>query len=125
MTEPVNLETAFASFDALWSPRVVARINDYDVRIAKVRDEHVWHVHQNTDEFFLVIDGEFHIALRDREVVLGPGDLFTVPAGVEHRPSSPAGARILMFEPNGTLSVGDRHEEVPAHVDVTTGHSLG
>ena len=125
MTEPVNLDAAFATFDALWSPRVVTRVNDYDVRIAKVRDEHVWHVHEHTDEFFLVLDGELRISLRDREVDLGRGDLFVVPAGVEHKPSSGAGARILMFEPNGTLTVGDHHEEVPANVDVTTGHSLG
>jgi mannose-6-phosphate isomerase-like protein (cupin superfamily) len=125
MTEPVNLDAAFATFDALWSPRVVARVNDYDVRIAKVRDEHVWHVHDHTDEFFLVLDGELTISLRDREVPLSRGDVFVVPAGVEHKPSSSAGAQILMFEPNGTLTVGDHHEEVPANVDVTTGHSLG
>jgi mannose-6-phosphate isomerase-like protein (cupin superfamily) len=125
MTEPVNLEAAFASFDALWSPRIVARVNDYDVRIAKMQGEHVWHVHDHTDEFFLVVDGELRISMRDRQVVLGPGDVFTVPAGVEHCPSSSDGARILMLEPHGTLTVGDRHEEVPAHVDETTGHSLG
>lgn len=125
MTEPVNLDAAFATFDDLWSPRIVTRINDYDVRIAKVHGEHVWHVHEHTDEFFLVVDGSLRISLRDREVDLSRGDVFVVPAGVEHRPTSAAGARILMFEPTGTLSVGDRHEEVPANVDATTGHSLG
>ncbi|MGQ0837245.1 cupin domain-containing protein [Actinokineospora sp.] len=123
-TEPIDLHTALASFDALWSPRVVTRVNDYDVRIAKVAGEHVWHTHENTDEFFLVLDGELTIALRDREVVLPRGAVFVVPRGVEHRPSSADGASILMFEPTGTSTVGDRHDPVPDHVDATTGHAL-
>lgn len=126
--EPIDLATALAGFDQLWSPRIVTTVNDYDVRIAKVAGEHVWHVHEHTDEFFLVLDGELRIALRDgtgeREVVLPRGGVFVVPRGVEHRPSAPQGASILMFEPSGTSSVGDRHETVPDHVDATTGHAL-
>ncbi|MDX3659385.1 cupin domain-containing protein [Streptomyces sp. ID05-26A] len=123
---PIALDDALASFDALWSPRIVTRVNDYDVRVAKVEGEHVWHVHDDTDEFFLVLDGELHIALRDpdRTVTLAKGSVFTVPRGTFHKPSAPHGARILMFEPSGTLTVGDRHEEVPGHVDATTGHEL-
>ncbi|MFE7616849.1 cupin domain-containing protein [Streptomyces sp. NPDC057496] len=126
---PISLDEALASFDALWSPRVVTRVNDYDVRIAKVEGEHVWHVHDDTDEFFLVLDGELHISLRgpggERTVLLPRGSVFTVPRGTEHRPYAPSGAAILMFEPTGTLSVGDRHDEIPDHVDATTGHALG
>ncbi|MEW1903382.1 cupin domain-containing protein [Streptomyces sp. NPDC086147] len=126
--EPLSLATALASFDALWSPRVATRVNDYDVRVAKVRGEHVWHAHDDTDEFFLVLDGELRIALREpageRTVRLPRGSVFTVPRGTEHRPSSPDGASILMFEPTGTSTVGDRHDEVPSHVDATTGHAL-
>lgn len=123
---PIALDDALASFDALWSPRIVTRVNDYDVRVAKVEGEHVWHVHDDTDEFFLVLDGELHIALREpeRTVTLVKGAVFTVPRGTFHKPSAPQGARILMFEPSGTLTVGDRHEEVPGHVDATTGHEL-
>jgi mannose-6-phosphate isomerase-like protein (cupin superfamily) len=142
----IDLDAALASFDALWSPRVVTRVNDYDVRVAKVSGEHVWHVHEQTDEFFLVLDGELVIALRDgasgadgagtegagaeragaeREVTVPRGSVYVVPRGVEHRPSSVGGASILMFEPSGTLSVGDRHDPVPDHVDATTGHPLG
>lgn len=129
-TEPIELADALARFDQLWSPRIVTRVNDYDVRIAKVAGEHVWHAHDHTDEFFLVLDGELRIALRDgedgatREVVLPRGAVFVVPRGVPHRPYAPHGASILMFEPSGTSSVGDRHDEVPAHVDATTGHRL-
>ena len=124
MTEPISLTTALASFAELWSPRIVTRVNDYDIRVAKVRGEHIWHTHDHTDEFFLVLDGELTIALRDRTVVLHRGDVFTVPRGTEHKPSSEGGASILMVEPTGTVTVGDQHEDVPDHVDATTGHIL-
>ena len=129
MKRPVNLGEALASFDAVYSPRIVARMNDYDVRIAHAKGEHVWHTHADTDEFFLVLDGRFDIALRDADgtvttVELHPGDTFVVPRGTEHKPSSPGGS-ILMFEPSGTSTTGDTHEgEIPDHVDSTTGHEL-
>ncbi|MFG2622752.1 cupin domain-containing protein [Streptomyces sp. NPDC048507] len=128
-SEPISLSKALASFDALWSPRIVTRVNDYDVRIAKVEGEHVWHVHDDTDEFFLVLDGELHISLREpdgeRTVLLPRGAVFTVPRGTEHKPHAPSGAAILLFEPTGTPTTGDRHDEIPEHVDSTTGHALG
>jgi mannose-6-phosphate isomerase-like protein (cupin superfamily) len=126
MDTPVNLQAALSTFDQIWSPRIIGQVNDYDVRIAKVAGEHVWHVHDNTDEFFLVIDGQFNIALRDSDdvestVTLNVGEMFTVPRGTYHRPFAPDGASILMFEPTGTSSTGDDHEAVPDHVHVTTG----
>ncbi len=126
----MNLSEALASFDAVWSPRIVARMNDYEVRIAHVEGEHVWHVHQHTDEFFLVLDGRFDIAMRNDDgteysVTLLKGDTYVVPKGVLHRPTSP-GASILMFELSGTSSTGDQHEgDIPENVDSTTGHELG
>ncbi|MEU4475354.1 cupin domain-containing protein [Micromonospora sp. NPDC023888] len=124
----VNLSEALASFDDIYSPRIVARINDYDVRIAHTRGEHVWHTHEDTDEFFLVLDGRFDVAYRDaagqeHTVVLRQGDTFVVPRGTEHKPSSPGGS-ILMFEPTGTSTTGDHQGAVPDHVDSTTGHAL-
>ena len=126
----MNLSEALASFDAIWSPRIVARMNDYDVLIAHVEGEHVWHVHEDTDEFFLVLDGRFDIAMRSDDgteytATLLKGDTYVVPRGVFHRPTSP-GASILMFELSGTSSTGDHHEgDLPEHVDSTTGHELG
>jgi mannose-6-phosphate isomerase-like protein (cupin superfamily) len=125
---PVNLGEALAAFADIYSPRIVGRVNDYDVRIAHARGEHVWHVHDQTDEFFLVLDGVFEVTLRDsggeRTVTLRAGEMFVVPKGTEHKPSSPGGS-ILMFEPSGTSTTGDRHEgDIPAHVDSTTGHDL-
>ncbi|WP_200263791.1 cupin domain-containing protein [Streptomyces sp. HSG2] len=125
---PVSLASAFASFDERWSPRVVSAVNDYDVRIAKVEGEHVWHAHDDTDEFFLVLSDELRIDSREaageRAVSLPAGSVFTVPRGVEHRPGAAVPTEIPLFEPVGTLSVGDRHEEVPDHVDATAGHAL-
>jgi mannose-6-phosphate isomerase-like protein (cupin superfamily) len=125
---PVNLTSALASFDAVYSPRIVARVNDYDVRVAHTAGEHLWHVHEDTDEFFLVLQGRFDVALRDADgaettVALHQGDIFVVPKGTEHKPSSPGGS-ILMFEPAGTPSTGDRHDAIPGYVDSTTGHEL-
>jgi mannose-6-phosphate isomerase-like protein (cupin superfamily) len=126
---PVNLSQALAGFSDIYSPRIVGRVNDYDVRIAHVKGDHVWHVHEHTDEFFLVLQGQFAVSLRDgdgseRTVSLRAGEIFIVPKGTEHKPSS-AGGAILMFEPSGTLTTGDRHEgEIPAHVDSTTGHAI-
>jgi mannose-6-phosphate isomerase-like protein (cupin superfamily) len=127
--KPVNVHDALATFEDVYSPRIVARMNEYDVRIAHAKGEHVWHTHADTDEFFLVLDGRFDIALRDAAgketaVILHRGDTFVVPKGTEHKPTSPGGS-ILMFEPSGTLTTGDASDdEIPAHVDSTTGHEL-
>jgi len=129
MTAKINLSQALAAFDEVYSPRIVGRVNDYDLKIAHAKGEHVWHVHEHTDEFFLVIEGRFDIALREadgreRTVELRAGDIFVVPRGTEHKPSSPGGA-ILMFEPSGTSTTGDRHTgTIPAYVDRTTGRDL-
>ncbi|GGL90681.1 cupin [Streptomyces fumigatiscleroticus] len=126
--EPVSLPAALASFTEQWSPRIVTTVNDYDVRVTHVEGEHVWHVHDHTDEFFLVLDGELRIFLREpegeRTVTLAKGAVFTVPRGVEHKPYAPVPTQILLLEPSGTSTVGDRHDEIPDHVDATTGHAL-
>ena len=87
---PVSLSQALAAFTEVFSPRIVARVNDYDVRIAHFKGEHVWHVHEHTDEFFLVLDGRLNISLREdgreRAVSLGTGEIFVVPKGTRHRP---------------------------------------
>jgi mannose-6-phosphate isomerase-like protein (cupin superfamily) len=127
ITDPVNLRRALASFSETYSPRIVTRVNDYDVRIAHARGDHVWHVHEDTDEFFLVLDGRLDVSVRtpegERTVELHEGDVFVVPRGTEHRPSSPGGS-VLLFEPTGTSSTGDYDGKVPDHIDSTTGHAL-
>ncbi|MFC5380981.1 cupin domain-containing protein [Aquipuribacter nitratireducens] len=123
MDQPLNLDEAFERFDEHWEPRVVCRVNDYDVRIAKVAGDHAWHAHDDTDEFFLCLAGRLTIELRDRTVVLDPGDVFTVPRGAEHFPRAAEGTRILMLEPRGTATTGDRHDDI-AHLRTTHGLDL-
>ena len=107
MQDKVNLAEALATFDEPFSPRIIGRYNDNKLQVAKTRGEFVWHSHPETDDLFLVVKGQLTIKLRDRDVELGPGDLYVVPAGVEHCPVSEDGAEILLIEPEGTPNTGD------------------
>jgi mannose-6-phosphate isomerase-like protein (cupin superfamily) len=105
---PVNLREKLDSFSDQWAPKVVASYNQSDVCVVRVEGEFVWHSHADTDDFFLVLDGELDIELRDRTVTLGPGELFVVPAGIEHRPVARKGeVKLLLIEPRGTPNTGD------------------
>ena len=105
--ERINLEEKLASFDELWSPKVVARFNDHDVMVGKVKGEFVWHKHDESDDFFLVLKGRLTIQLRDGDTELGEGDMFVVPRGVEHCPRADEEAHILVIESQGTPNTGD------------------
>ena len=107
MEDKVNLADALASFDEPFSPRIVGTMNDYKLMVAKTRGEFVWHSHPETDDFFLVLRGRLTIQLRDRDVVLEEGELYVVPAGVEHCPKAESEAQILLIEPLGTVNTGD------------------
>jgi len=108
MSEVVNLPAKLASFSEHWSPRTVAAFNGHDIMVVKVEGEFVWHSHPDTDDFFLVLDGELDIEMRDRIVTLGPGELFIVPKGAEHRPVARRGeVKLLLIEPSGTPNTGD------------------
>jgi mannose-6-phosphate isomerase-like protein (cupin superfamily) len=104
----VNLAEKLATFHEHWAPKVVARYNNNEICVVRVEGEFVWHSHPDTDDFFLIIDGELDIELRDRTVTLGPGELFVVPTGVEHRPVARRGeVKVLLIEPEGTPNTGD------------------
>jgi mannose-6-phosphate isomerase-like protein (cupin superfamily) len=105
--EKVNLAQKLALFEELWQPKIVATINDYDVRVVKLQGEFVWHKHDDTDDFFLVLRGRLTIQLRDRDVELHEGELFVVPRGVEHCPRADEEAWVLLIEPAGTVNTGD------------------
>ena len=110
MNEPVDLHAVLKTFDDLWSPRIAAQLNDYDVRVTKVAGSYIWHLHETTDELFLVLDGELGIAIRDpeeRSVTLSPGSVFVVPRGVEHRPVAEEEVHLLLIERSGTPNTGD------------------
>lgn len=117
--QPLHLDEVFAGFEQTWSPRIVAVVNDYDVKVARGAGEFPEHAHPETDEFFLVLEGTLHLDLPDRTVTLQRGGTFTVPAGVRHRPRAEEGTRLLMFEPRGTLNSGDAQD-----VAGTAGHRL-
>jgi len=106
MMRAVNLAEKLASFDERWSPRVVAELNGQQVKLVKCEGEHVWHDHAGEDEMFLVLSGRLRICFRDREVLLGPGELCVVPRGVEHRPLAEGPVELLLFEPASTRSTG-------------------
>ena len=124
MDDKLNLNEALATFADEWSPRNIATVNDYDVRIAHIRGEFVWHSHEDTDEFFQCVSGEMQIELRDRTIEMSAGDIYVVPKGVEHKPASANGADILMFEIGGTANTGTTEEELPDHIETTTGVAL-
>jgi len=105
--EPVNLEEAAGALEDLWSPRVVARVGDHFVKVARVRGEFVWHAHERQDELFLVLRGSLRIQLEDREVALGPGDVFVVPSGARHNPVADEECWLALVEPASTLHTGD------------------
>jgi mannose-6-phosphate isomerase-like protein (cupin superfamily) len=102
----VNLAEKLAQFSEVWTQKKVAEVNDYEVKLAKVKGEFVWHSHEDTDELFLVVSGRLTIRHRDGDVVLGPGELSVVPRGVEHCPVAEEETAILLFEPAGTINTG-------------------
>lgn len=108
MADKVNIPEKLASFSDHWAPRIVARYNDNEVRLVKVEGEFIWHSHAHTDELFLVLDGTLDLELRDRTVVLQPGELFVVPRGTEHRPCARLGeVKLLLIDPKDLPNTGD------------------
>jgi len=108
--EKVNLAAKLALFDEHWSPRIVADVNDCQVKLAKFQGEFVWHQHDHEDELFLVLEGRWRMDFRDRQVWLERGELIVVPRGVEHRPVAEQEVHVLLVEPRGTLNTGDVRE---------------
>jgi mannose-6-phosphate isomerase-like protein (cupin superfamily) len=108
MSAAINIADKLATFDQRWSPRTVAVFNGHDVMVVKVDGEFVWHKHDDTDDFFLVLKGELDIELRESTVTLQPGEMYIVPEGVEHRPVARKGeVHLLLIEPSGTPNTGD------------------
>ena len=103
----INLEAKLATFSEHWQPRTVAQFNGHDVMVVKAKGEFVWHKHDDTDDFFLVLKGHLRIELRDREVNLRSGEMFIVPKGMEHRPVATKEVHLLLIEPSGTANTGN------------------
>jgi mannose-6-phosphate isomerase-like protein (cupin superfamily) len=108
MADKVNIPEKLASFSDHWAPRIVARYNDHEVRLVKVEGEFIWHSHSDTDELFLILDGELDMEFRDRTVTLLPGELIVVRRGTEHRPCARKGeVKLLLIDPKGMPNTGD------------------
>lgn len=114
----INLKDKYSQFSDHWSPRVVAEMNDYQFKLAKVKGEFVWHDHPDTDEVFIVIDGRLDILFRDGKVTLEPGEMFVVPKGTEHKPVAENECQIMVIEPKGVVNTGESGGELTATNDV-------
>ncbi|MBA3666721.1 MAG: cupin domain-containing protein [Sphingomonas sp.] len=113
--KPVRLADKFSAFDAHWSPQIVARYNDNEVRLVKTSGEWVWHKHDETDELFLIVEGEFDMDFKNGSVTVRPGELLVVPRGVEHRPAARRGeVKLILLDPNDTPNTGDPATAVKA-----------
>jgi len=111
---PINFQSKFALFSEHWSPKIIAQLNDYYLKLVKIQGEFIWHSHADTDEVFIVLDGSMDINFRDGKVTLNPGETFVVPKGIEHKPYAASECKLMVIEPAGTINTGDAGGELTA-----------
>jgi mannose-6-phosphate isomerase-like protein (cupin superfamily) len=116
--QPISLAQKFGLFSDKWEPKVIAEMNDYQFKIVKLEGDFIWHSHPETDEAFIVIEGELRIDFRDGAVRLGAGEMFVVPKGVEHKPFAEGEVKLMLIEPRGVANTGDAGGERTAANDV-------
>ncbi len=114
MRGAINLQEKFGLFSEQWLPKVIAEMNDYQFKLVKLEGDFVWHQHADTDETFFVIEGKLRIDLRDGAVTIGPGEMFVVPKGVEHKPFAASEVKLMLIEPRGVVNTGDAGGEMTA-----------
>ena len=110
----INLKSKFEKFNDLWSPKVIAELNDYQFKLVRIREEFVWHQHEDTDEVFIVLEGTMSIEFEDRTVEINEGEMIVVPKGIKHKPYAKEEAKIMIVEPTGVLNTGDAEGELTA-----------
>ncbi len=116
--QALNLADKFTKFVDHWSPRVIAEMNDYQFKLARLEGEFTWHHHPDTDEVFIVIEGEMGIAFRDETVYLKQGEMLVVPKGVDHKPYAEAECKVMLVEPRGVVNTGEAGGDLTAPNDV-------
>jgi len=116
--QPINFAEKLSKFPEQWSPKIIAQMNDYHFKLAKIEGEFIWHDHPETDEVFIVIKGSLDIEFRDGKVSLAEGEMFVVPKGVEHKPVAAQECQILLVEPAGTVNTGNVINEKTASNDI-------
>lgn len=114
----VNLSEKFSLFSEHWTPKIIAELNDYQIKIVKVKGDFVWHNHSDTDEFFFVIDGTLFIEFESKTMQLDAGELYVVPQGIQHRPYAKEECKVLLIEPRGVVNTGEADSELTASNDV-------
>ena len=114
----VNLSEKFDKFSDYWAPRVIAEMNDYYFKLVKVKGGFIWHTHDDTDETFIVLDGELIIEFRDKTITLKKGEMIVIPKGVEHKPAAREECQIMIVEPKGVMNTGDADDQLTAENDV-------
>ena len=115
---PINFAQKLSQFSDQWQPRVIAEMNDYQFKIVRIEGDFIWHQHADTDETFLVIDGQLRIDFRDGHVMVGAGEMYVVPKGVEHKPSAQGEVHMLLIEPRGVVNTGDEGGDRTAQNDL-------
>ncbi|WP_103311167.1 MULTISPECIES: cupin domain-containing protein [unclassified Pseudomonas] len=115
---PINFAQKYTLFQEQWTPKVVAEMNDYQFKIARLEGDFIWHAHADTDETFIVLEGELRIDFRDGAVTIGPGEMYVVKKGVDHKPSAAQEVKLLLIEPRGVINTGEETNERTAVNDV-------
>ena len=114
----INLRDKLEKFSDHWSPKVIAEMNDYQFKLVKIKGDFVWHNHADTDETFIVIEGEMKIEFEDKKVELSEGEMYVVPKGVEHKPYSEEECKVMIIEPRGVVNTGNTEGDLTASNDV-------
>jgi mannose-6-phosphate isomerase-like protein (cupin superfamily) len=116
--DAINFQHKFSLFTEQWKPKVIAEMNDYQFKVARLEGDFIWHDHKDTDETFIVIEGKLRIDFRDGSVSISAGEMFVVPKGVEHKPFADGEVKLLLIEPRGVLNTGDEVSDRTAENDV-------
>ena len=113
----INLKSKFNKFNDLWSPKVIAEMNDYQFKLVKIKNDFVWHKHHDTDEVFIVVEGTIHIEFEDKTIEVNEGEMIVVPKGTKHKPYAREEAKIMLVEPSGVINTGDNQGHLTAPND--------
>jgi len=118
LPKKINFKEKYSKFTKHWSPRIIGEMNNYQFKLAKIEGEFIWHGHKDTDETFIVIEGEMILKFRDSEVKLTQGEMYVVPKGIEHKPCAENECKILVIEPRGVINTGDAGGELTLKEDM-------
>ena len=117
MTTKINLKSKFDKFHEQWSPKIIAEMNDYQFKLVKIKNDFIWHQHEDTDEVFIVIEGKIGIEFENETIEINEGEMIVIPKGKQHRPFAKQEAKIMLIEPKGVVNTGNIESEITAPSD--------